>query len=208
MLTVQISTKPYGDEKIYAKNEHIFNDGITILVGKNGAGKSTLLRSLKEECKKDKIPMFFYDNYVEGGSRAKSKYSFYQDFTMLSTAMCSSEGQQIYMNLGYMMPALRKFIADNKGAEKVVLAFDALDSGLDLSNIAEIRGVLQMAMEDIQKNGTEVYILITANSYGFVKNSRCYDVAHNKEVSFNSYEEYEKFIFKQAAGRNKNNADD
>lgn len=207
MLTVKIPTKPYDEEKIYSKTEHNFNEGITILVGKNGAGKSTILRYLKEKCHKEKLPLFSYDNYVEGGDTAMSKYGYYGDTTALATAFCSSEGQQIYMNFSYMMQSLGGFVRKYKGAEKVVLAFDAVDSGLDLANIADIRNFLEDVVKDIRKNGTEVYVLITANSYGFVKNSRCYDVAKNKEITFNSYEEYEKFIIKRAGARNKN-ADD
>lgn len=198
MLTVKIPTKPYDDEKIYIKSEHTFNEGITILVGKNGAGKSTILLFLEEQCHKDKMPIFVYDNYADGGDKAKSKYSFYSDFSMLATAMSSSEGQQIYMNFSYMMKSLGGFVKKHKGAEKIVIAFDAIDSGLDLANIADIRNFLEKVVEDIRKYGTEVYVLITANSYGFVKNSRCYDVAKNKEITFNSYEEYEKFILERA----------
>ena len=201
MLTVKIPTKPYDDEKIYLKSEHNFDEGITILVGKNGAGKSTILLFLQEQCHKEKTPLFFYDNYTDGGDKAKSKYSFYSDFSALATAMCSSEGQQIYMNFSYMMGSLGDFVRKNKGAEKVVIAFDAIDSGLDLANIAEIRDFLEEVVNDIRKSGTEAYILITANSYGFVKNSRCYDVAKNKEITFNSYEEYEKFILNRAKVR-------
>lgn len=201
MLTVQIPIKPYLDEKLYSKTEHIFNDGITILVGKNGAGKSTILHFLKEKCSKEDIPLFFYDNYADGGEKAKSKYMFFDDMSALATAMCSSEGQQIYMNFSYMMQSLGNFVKKNKGAEKVVLAFDAVDSGLDLANIADIKNFLDSVVKDIQKGGTEVYILITANSYGFVKNSRCYDVAKNKEITFNSYEKYEKFIVGRADKR-------
>lgn len=203
MLTVQIPIKPYDDEKIYSKSEHAFNDGITILVGPNGVGKSTILLFLKEQCQKKKIPVFLYDNYTDGGAHAKSKYSFYNDFAALATAMCSSEGQQIYMNFSYMMQSLGNFVRKNKGAEKVALAFDAIDSGLDLANIAEIKDFLADVVKDIQKAGTQAYVLITANSYGFVKNSRCYDVAKNKEITFDSYEAYEKFILGRAKERNK-----
>lgn len=204
MLTVKIPTNPYGDEKLYSKTEHIFNEGITILVGKNGAGKSTLLHFVRQQCEKDKTPIFFYDNYHEGGEYAKSKYLLYEDMTALGTAFCSSEGQQIYMNFSYMMQSLGNFVRKNKGAEKLVIAFDAIDSGLDLANIAEIKEFLEDVVKDIRKNGAEVYVLITANSYGFVKNSRCYDVAKNKEITFGSYEEYEKFIIKRAGVRKKN----
>ncbi|MCM1437828.1 MAG: AAA family ATPase [Roseburia sp.] len=202
MLTLQIPTKPYEDEKIYSKKEHAFNEGMTILVGQNGAGKSTLLRFLNEKCHKEKLPFFYYDNYAEGGSTALSKYGFYGDTTALATGWCSSEGQQIYMNFSYMMQSLGNFVRKHKGTKQIVLAFDAIDSGLDLANIAEIKDFLLSVIDDIRKNGTEVYVLISANSYGFVKGSRCYDVARNKEIIFNSYEEYEKFIFGRVKERN------
>lgn len=201
MLTVHIPTKPYLDERLYSKTEHALGEGVTILVGKNGAGKSTILLFLKEKCHKEKIPLFFYDNYKDGGSTALEKYSFHNDMTALTTAWQSSEGQQIYMNFSYMMQPLGNFVRKNKGAKKIVIAFDAIDSGLDLANIADIKNFLDSVVKDIQKGGTEVYILITANSYGFVKNSRCYDVAKNKEITFNSYEEYEKFIVGRADKR-------
>lgn len=198
MLTIQIPIKPYLEDKLYLKKEHSFNEGITILVGRNGAGKSTLLHFLKDKCHTEKIPLFYYDNYSEGGAAAKSKYLLYEDMTALGTAFSSSEGQQIYMNFSYKMGSLRQFIQKYKDKKQIALAFDAIDSGLDLVNIADIKEFLEnTVIPDVQKNGAEIYILISANSYGLVKNSRCYDVVKNKEITFNSYEEYERFILKQ-----------
>lgn len=98
---------------------------------------------LKDKCHTEKIPLFYYDNYSEGGAAAKSKYLLYEDMTALGTAFSSSEGQQIYMNFSYMMGSLGQFIQKHKDKKQIVLAFDAIDSGLDLANIADIKEFLE-----------------------------------------------------------------
>ena len=78
--------RDYYNEKeyIYNKKNIELEEGLTVLVGCNGSGKSTLLRQIKDLCKKQDIPCYYFDNLTEGGSGARSKASFYGDFSFLA----------------------------------------------------------------------------------------------------------------------------
>ena len=89
----------------YKEKEYIYNnknieleEGLTVLVGCNGSGKSTLLRQIKDSCKQSNIPCYYFDNLTEGGSGARSKASFYGDFSFLAESLCSSEAENINLN--------------------------------------------------------------------------------------------------------------
>lgn len=62
------------DSILYENPKFEFNTGVTVLIGRNGAGKSTLLDGIKTHCNNKKIPCFHYDNYKDGGDKAKSMY--------------------------------------------------------------------------------------------------------------------------------------
>ena len=61
--------KDYWDcGNLYARAEHTFNKGITVLVGCNGSGKSTTLTQIKEQLRSKQEPYFAFDNVSSGGS--------------------------------------------------------------------------------------------------------------------------------------------
>ena len=97
---------------LYKKNTIEIKPGVTVLVGCNGIGKSTLLMQIKDKLKEDKIPYIMFDNLHDGGSKAVSEASFYSDFTFMATAMQSSEGENIVMNMGKLAARLGKFVKD------------------------------------------------------------------------------------------------
>ena len=199
MLTVKIPTNPYDENTpLYKKKEHQFKEGLTVLVGKNGSGKTTFLRLTEEYCKKNGIPVFTYDNYRDGGSHAISKYGFYSQTELLVTAWKSSEGEQIFLNFGSTMGELGDFVKKNSQAKELVVLFDAIDSGLDVINIAEIKDFLfNVLIKDVQSKGQQIYILLSANSYGFVEDTRCYDIVNGNDIVFSSWAEYKEFILNQ-----------
>ena len=82
--------------------------------------------------------------------------------------------------------------------------FDALDSGLSIDAISEMKtDLFQFVIE--QNPDKDVYIIVSANGYEFANGERCYDVANCKEITFKDYDDYRKFILKSKEQKNKRN---
>ena len=73
------------------------------------------------------------------------------------------------------------------------ILLDAVDSGLSVDNIVDIK-------EDLFKTileynfGNEIYIIVSANEYEMARGEKCFDVYNGKYVEFKDYEEYRDFI--------------
>ena len=190
MLKIEVRRDPYEEEDyLYDKSELTLDTGITCLVGRNGSGKSTLIGAIERFAEKEEIAYFSWDNYQDGGKDAMSSYGFYNDFEALATCFSASEGQRISFNLGKKLREVAKTIREN---DRSIILFDAVDSGLDISNINDLRYVLDHFLEDYA--GKEVYIVIACNSFAMCKNYNCVYVKDFSHMKFSNYEEYEKFI--------------
>lgn len=205
------------------KKEIEIKSGVTVLVGCNGAGKSTLLHNIREELKKENIPVFVYDNEKGGGHNSIGESMFYGDIVLGATAMCSSEGENITINLGKIASKLRKFIQTGDNGDRFnrlgrLLAgedenevtsnerwilLDAMDSGYSIDNVIEMKDFFQMVLDDAKMHGMEVYIVISSNEYELAHDSECFDVMEGKYIRFEGYEEYKKFILKSREKKDK-----
>ena len=205
------------------RKENEINPGVTVLVGCNGAGESTLIHNIKAELKEKNVPTFFYDNEKNGGSNSISESFFYNDITFAATAMCSSEGENIQLNLGKIATKLRKFIEtgendrlsdrlakvfrDNE-EEKITsnerwILLDAMDSGYSIDNVIDMKDFFQLVIDDTKRHGKELYIIVSSNEYELAHESNCFDVMEGKYISFNNYDEYKKFILKTREKKDK-----
>ena len=112
--------KNYYDEDVdlYKKKAITINEGITVLVGCNGIGKTTLLRQMKYELKKKNIPCISFDNLHDGGQNSISKAGFHADYGFMATALQSSEGENIIMNLGKLAARLGDFVREGNGDDE------------------------------------------------------------------------------------------
>lgn len=210
----------YGEDiKMYKKKTITLEEGVTVLVGCNGIGKTTMLHQLKEQLKKKKIPVLSFDNLHEGGSKSLSSAAFNGDWAFAATAMASSEGENIVMNVGQLAGILRHFIETGevvKQNERLSRAFakamwgdkvelpesnerwillDAVDSGLSVDNVVDIKEQLFKTILE-HKGDKDVYIVITANAYEMARGEKCFDVYGGKYVKLKTYEAYRKFILK------------
>lgn len=196
MITINMSKNPWaeeGEKTVLYQNPHFtFETGVTVLVGRNGGGKTTLLNGIKEYCEKKNIPCYHYDNYTQGGDHAKSEYGYFGDFNSLVDVLFRSEGEQIYENFCNQVKKIGAFCHKHQTAEKLVFCLDALDSGLDCDGIKQILDCFNLSTKD--NKDKEVYIIVTANNYGLIRNQKCLDIKTNTIKRFNTYEQFEEFI--------------
>lgn len=200
------------------KNKIItIKEGVTVLVGCNGIGKTTLLHQIRDSLKKKKIPCIIFDNLCDGGSNSVSKAGFYGDLSLMITAISSSEGENIVMNMGKLAARLGNFVKTgkdknddlsealaklvNRGDKEEVkeipkerwILLDAVDSGLSVDNIVDIKEQLFKTILEYNY-GNKIYIVISANEYEMAREENCLDVYNGKYVKFNDYEEYRNMI--------------
>ena len=226
---IPIVRDPYEPkEYLYTKKEFEFKPGVTVLVGCNGCGKTTLLHQIKDYLKNKKVPVLSFDNLHDGGSNARSEAAAMNDFTFLATASFSSEGENIVMNVGRLARNLRPFIqtgeSQNRG-DRLCKAFaralwgdqeepevpnerwlllDAIDSGLSVDNIVDIKELLfKTIIEDSESQGVVTRIIISANEFEMAREEQCMDVHTGKYRTFKGYESYRNFVLKSKEIKNK-----
>ena len=210
MHKFKIPTNPYerGDSgKIYMKSDVVIKSGITVLVGCNGSGKTTFLNLIEDTLKQDSdVAVLHYDNLREGGDRAKESAGWHDNLSLLATLIQSSEGEQIVTNLGNTARKIGAFVrkyANNR--KEIWVLLDALDSGLSVDNIDSVKtDLFDVIIEDFkQRESCDIYIIVSANSYEFCRNSNCFDVRTGEYIQFSDYEDYRKFIFQSAEDKDK-----
>ena len=193
--------------------------GFTVLVGCNGAGKSTLLLNIQEHCKENNIPCLYYDNLHDGGSNAMSSLFYFGDYVGGADLFTSSEGESIKINIGRKSTTFNEFIQngyvndreyrliqvfsglDNNTVDVIeckdrVFLFDAVDSGLSVDSVVEIKDLFELVIDDNKDLDRNIYIVIAANEYELARNVNCFDVNAGKYIKFLDYEDYRSFIIK------------
>lgn len=191
-------------EYIYNKKNIELEEGLTVLVGCNGSGKSTLLRQIKDLCKQSNIPCYYFDNLTEGGSNARKRASFYGDAMFLAQSLCSSEGENINLNIYNSASKIGNFVNKNEKADKIFILMDAVDSGLSIDYVIELKELLfKTIIKDTSKRGLKTYIIVSANEYEMVRNEKCFLIPNMKYKTFENYDEYRNFIIDSRNKKNK-----
>ena len=207
------------------KKQIEIQQGLTVLVGCNGSGKTTLLHNIKSELKKEDIPVFYYDNEKDGGNNSISESIFYGNLSFTATALCSSEGENISLNLSKIASKLRKFVEtgdngdrfnalaktlalkddneENNVSNERWILLDAMDSGYSIDNVIEMKDFFDLVIKDAKEFGIELYIMISSNEYELAHESKCFDVMEGKCIQFASYEDYKKFILRTREKKDK-----
>ena len=201
--------------------------GFTVLVGCNGAGKTTLLRNIKSELEKEKIPCHLFDNLHDGGANAKSEAALDDDWAFVATSMCSSEGENINMNINNLSQKLKEFMITGRISDRFTrigdafarfsgekeyetpetkerwLLLDAIDSGFSIDNVIEAKDFFKMVINDFADHGYELYIVVSANEYELANGEDCFDVMNGKYVQFKNYDDFKEFIMKSREKKDK-----
>lgn len=178
---------------IYKKETITLNPGVTVLVGCNGSGKTTLLDQLKRLLEKEELPVIMFNNLHDGGHNSISEAMFYGDIEFVASSIQSSEGENITLNMINFARKIGSFTRMNKNAPEIWILLDAVDSGLSVDNVIDIKEYLFKTIIDENSN-SDVYIVISANEYELARDEQCFDVINGKYIKFNDYEEYRDFI--------------
>ena len=194
----------YYDEdfKMFNRTNIEINEGLTVLVGCNGSGKTTFLKQINDILKNNDIPVMFHSNMRNGERELKSKAAFHGDFNIVAKLMMSSEGEnivnvmeEIARNMGYMTRS-------NPDAKELWFLFDAIDSGLSIDNVIDIKE--QLIPTVLEHNSDKnIYFVISTNAYEFARGENCFDVMNGKYVTFKDYEDYRAFILKSSERKGK-----
>lgn len=194
----------WNDNDILFKKSKIkFDPGLTVLVGCNGSGKSTILLHLKSKLENKGIKYISFNNLTDGGDYARSKASFYGDLEFLSTSICSSEGENIIMNLRDIASRIGTISRKYDNIKELWILLDAIDSGLSIDNIIQVKDLFDLVIEDNKQRGTDIYIIASANEYELARGEQCFDVTNCKYITFKDYEDYRNFIIKSAEYKEK-----
>lgn len=215
----KIDRDAYDDGcKIFNRVTHKINSGITFLVGCNGYGKTTFLNSVLEDLTTNDIPFIFHNNLgLETNSFGKLAYRGKMDEAMLH--LVSSEGENILNNLYPIFKNFTEFIEEGKNTKDLEserflkalgdydessvkkvetnerwILIDAVDSGLSIDAIIDFKALLSAMVDLAKKKGKDLFIVCTANSYELITGHNCYDAVKAKELTFDNYMDYKKFI--------------
>ncbi len=195
MKRVKLCSNPYGEKDIIAGN-YTFDEGLNVLIGKNGSGKSTVIRLLEDYLRKRKTTFDAYDNLRNGGNNALQAAVWHGNFDAVFRRAFHSEGEQIYTNVGDFIGRLGKIIKTIPEGKEFWVLGDAMDSGLSVNNIKEVKDVFNFILKDAQKRNVKLFVVLSANTFGLARNARCVDVTTGKVHRFNSYEEFEQHIMR------------
>ncbi len=202
MKEFKIIRNPNDCGNLYYRTTATFEPGLTVLIGCNGCGKTTMMRQIKNQLEKEDIPYVHYDNLTDGGSRARERAGFYGDVEFLAGALCSSEGENITMNLGRIAREMGALSRKNPDADEYWFLFDAIDSGLSIDNVLDLKEYLfKTVMEHLSPK--KVFIIVTANAYEICRGEKCFDTYLCKYIDINSYEEYRDFVIKSRERKDK-----
>ena len=169
-----------------------FDRGLTTIIGKNGSGKTSMINELNAYLRKASIPVYHYDQLREGATIAE-RGIYSGNITTSATYLQSSEGEKVIVSYGNTLTPIKLFLYEHRDKEQVFLLCDGLDSGVSINIIKELREIFQLLQNDFPN----VVIVNTANNYEFAKECRCIVAASGEEITFSTYEDYERFICNQ-----------
>ena len=169
-----------------------FDRGITTLVGRNGSGKSSMINEINAFLKKQGIPVYHYNQLVEGANTT-GRGLLSGDIATAATYMQSSEGEKVIVSYGNAIGNIKRFLNNNADSEIIFLLCDGLDSGVSVNIIKELDDIFNCIISEYPN----VAIVNTTNNYEFTKNHRCIIAATGEEIFFDTYDDYVRLICTQ-----------
>ena len=120
-----------------------------------------------------------------------------EDITLAATMLSSSEGERMSEMLSRAFRWIGAQMRQGEATE-IWLMLDSVDSGIDLPTIRMVKGVIRDVTEDVAKDGTDLFVLMSANGYAIAEGERCTDVTTGRRMSFGSWDEYAEFCLASA----------
>ena len=174
-------------------------------MGCNGSGKTTLLKQIKLQCEKKEIPYVYYNNLTSGHSNSANRHILNGDVEFVARYALSSEGENIISNIGEICGKIGRTIRYKTDEKKeMFVLLDAIDSGLSVDNIIEIkRDMFQFITKDAKEsNGIDIYFIAAANEYELARNERCLQINTLEYVDIPDYETYRNIIIQTRKEKN------
>ena len=196
-LELKISRKYNTDFNLRTKTKFLLKPGITNLIGCNGYGKSTLLKQIRAACKQKGIPVFYYDDRTDGGSRLIEKHMLCDNISAMAGMLMSSEGERVRAGVGSSAGPIRNFVheARQRKDKRCVLLFDSVDSGASVDSIMDIKNAFNIVIEDTKD--LELYLIVASNSYEMTLGLENFDpIKLSYRKKFSSYNAFSKFIMR------------
>lgn len=202
MRKFTLSNTWYSDyNNIFKNNTLEVNTGITVLVGCNGIGKTTLLHQIKENLKDNDIPVCSYNFFEDDEKKMRQKYLANGETRKLANFVTSSEGERITYIACDLFYKIGRMINENPNSKEYWILVDAIDSGLSIDAIAEVKESIEWVLEE--NKDKDVYFLISTNSYELARKEKCLMVENGKYTRFFSYEDYRNYILDSRDYKNK-----
>lgn len=203
MRKFKLTNKYYGEDfRMFRRVNIEIDKGLTVLVGCNGAGKTTMLNQINQVLENKDIPCMLHSNLCDGEKEYRRKAAFYGNYEFVAQSMASSEGENIVLVLGEIARKMGDLSRRNPDAKELWFLFDAIDSGLSIDNVVEIKEIL-IPLVVRENPDKDIYFVISANEYELARNERCFDVMNGKYITFKDYEDYREFILKSSEQKDK-----
>lgn len=192
-----------GGDNIFKNNTLEVNTGITVLVGCNGSGKTTLLQQICKNLKDNDIPVCSYNFFEHDEKVMRQKYLENGEARKLANLVTSSEGERIIFIACDLFYKIGRMINENPNSKEYWILIDAIDSGLSIDSITEVKESIELVLEE--NKDKDVYFLISTNSYELARKEKCLMVENGKYTRFFSYEDYRNYILDSREYKNKRN---
>ena len=206
---VRLSADPYNDNRHFcSRKSAVFREGLTFLVGCNGIGKSTLIKDIQGQLKERGTPCLVFDNLGEEGGEGRGHHMFglhalgvkeaygekIDGMEALNDFFSLSEGEKIFKAFRSFFYKVRACIEEYRDFGELWLLFDAIDSGLSVNIIDEIKRSILPALRKMAPDDMQLYVIMSCNSYEMCNGYACFSVHKGKYVSIKTYGQFHKEV--------------
>ena len=160
-------------------------------------------------------PFLKFDNLGEEGGENNARgllsgwlggYKPHEDLEKgILLAFSSSEGEKIRAAVAQYAGSLMKELEKSAGYGEFWFLADALDSGLSVDMIEDIKEYLFRPLMEAVPEDTDLYIIISSNSYEMSEGTECFSLEKMAYIPVRNYDTFKKAVM--SSRRYKDNRD-